>query len=77
LASGSHIPTGNQDSTYTSEPEFFQTRPEKLVFNYPLAVPVIFNCSGMLMAGGKGESYYNNVRKPCHLALTLDSCMIN
>jgi hypothetical protein len=77
LASGSHIPTGNQDSTYTSGPEFFQTRPEKLVFNYPLVVPVICNCSGVLVAGGEGGSYYNNVRKSRHLALTIDSCMMN
>jgi len=76
-ASCSHIPTGNQDSTYTTGPEFVQTRPEKPVFYYPLAVPVIFNCSGVLVAGGEGGSYYSNVRKPRHLALTLDSRMIN
>jgi hypothetical protein len=29
------------------------------------------------VAGGEGGSYYNNVRKSRHLALTIDSCMMN
>lgn len=55
-ASGSHIPTGNQDSTYTTRPEFLQTRPEKLVFNLPCSTTCYFQmfwCVGSRRGLGK------------------------
>jgi hypothetical protein len=68
-ASGWHIPHGNQDSTYITWPESLQTRPEKLVFNYLLALPVIFNFPGVLRAGW--GIYYNNKSNSYYLVLTL------